>query len=177
MRLDGLLIVEGQSDKAYISSLIDADIFVTRGFDFNDEDIEFIKSVGETKNIYLFTDPDEAGEEIRKKIKAKIPSIIDLRIDKSSCDKSNKHGVAEAEKNALLEVLKPFLKNDEISKNNGILPSKLLKITDFNKNKQQYLSRLYHLGNSNIKTMCNRLNILGIKEEQLIEDLKQYGNK
>lgn len=177
MRLDGLLIVEGQSDKAYISSLIDADIFITKGFDFNDEDIEFIKSVSEIKNIYLLTDSDEAGEEIRKKIKAKIPSIIDLRIDKSCCHKNNKHGVAEAEKNALLDVFKPLLKNDEISKNNRILPSKLLQITEFDKNKQQYLSRLYHLGNSNIKSMCKRLNILEIKEEQLVEDLKQYGNK
>ena len=167
MKLDGLLIVEGNTDKAFISSLVDANILVTNGYSLKKEDIEFVKEVIKNKPVYVLTDPDEAGDKIREKIHSEIPGAVDIFIDKKYCDKNHKHGVAESTKQHLFEVLKPYLKNDEKSENKGVLPHFIEKITNFDKEKQKEICRIYHLGNVNLKTMCKRLNILEIQEKDL----------
>ena len=53
---------------ATLSNIIKAEFIVTNGFEINEETIELIKKVNETKGVILFLDPDGPGEKIRMKM-------------------------------------------------------------------------------------------------------------
>ena len=74
MYLNGVLLVEGKDDESLIKSFLECYIFKTNGYDLKKEDITFYKELSKRHNIIVLTDPDAAGEKIRKVLK--IPFII-----------------------------------------------------------------------------------------------------
>ena len=81
---DGVLVVEGASDVAYLSSFINALFFITGGYDINDQKLEFLTRVSKVNKIVILTDPDEAGQAIENKIKNKINGVFVAKISKNS---------------------------------------------------------------------------------------------
>lgn len=107
--INHIIIVEGNSDKNKILSLYDADIYICNGYDIKKEEIKLIKE--SSRPTIILTDPDEAGGKIRDKLQQLIPSI-DLTIDINKCNKNNKHGVAECEKEELKRVLDQYISDN-----------------------------------------------------------------
>ena len=64
------MIVEGKYDKAKLSSLVDATIVTTDGFDvFRDrEKLAYIRALAEKNGVIILTDSDAAGFRIRAHI-------------------------------------------------------------------------------------------------------------
>ena len=52
-----IIVVEGTSDEALISSFMDADIVVTNGSDVPRETIEYLKEAKKKRDIVVLTDP------------------------------------------------------------------------------------------------------------------------
>ena len=101
----------------------------------------------------------------RNRINNQIPNAINLKIDISKCNKHNKHGVAESEKEELIKLLTPYI--SESSYGNITLVDLLnLKID------KEKLAESLHLGKVNTKTLIKRLNYLNID----IETIEKYGN-
>lgn len=168
---NGVLVVEGSNDASYISSFVDAVIVTTNGYDIPSQELEFLVNLPKDKKIYILTDPDDAGENIRRRLKEQLPSATDLSVDIAKCNKNNKHGVAECDKEELLKVLEPYLIDNQKS---GVLTLNDLYLIGLDdKKKRDYLSEQLHLGKCNNKTLLKRINYLGIG----IETLKKYGNQ
>ena len=66
IKIDGVIVVEGKSDVAFLSNFINAQFVTTNGSEISKETIEYLKTLSKNKDIYVLTDPDFPGERIRK---------------------------------------------------------------------------------------------------------------
>lgn len=62
-----IIVVEGRDDVTAVKRAIDAELITTGGFGFPKGVMERIKVANERRGVIIFTDPDFAGEKIRKK--------------------------------------------------------------------------------------------------------------
>ncbi len=173
--IPGVIVVEGKMDEGLIKSLFGVEIVKTNGFDIKDEDIEFVKQI---KQRILLTDSDDAGKTIRDRLNNKC-EFINVSVDITKCNKNNKHGVAEADKDYLYKLLLPYVSDKkDIGSLNAVDLYKLSLIgTPESKNKRTHVSKKLHLGIVNSKTILDRLNLLKISYNELEDILKDYGNK
>ena len=172
--IPNIIVVEGSSDSAFISSHIDALIVTTNGYEIPKKDVEFLNNERNKLPAIILTDSDEAGKKIRERLNALIKNKINIEIDIKECNKNNKHGVAESTKEALLNALKEHISEDnrELGLNNATITR-----LGIDKDKRDYLCKKMSLGICNNKTFINRANYLKITEEELQTELKENGNK
>lgn len=159
---DGIIVVEGKSDVAYLSSFIDALYITTNGYEISDEEIDFLKHYSKQKKIIVLTDPDDAGECIRNKLSKLEFAYIDIKVNLAKCDKNGKHGIAECDKNELLNVLKEHLSTKETTKGQ-LTCSDLYRYGIVDNESRNSLCKKLHLGICNNKQLLKRLNYLNIK--------------
>jgi len=179
MYLNGVLIVEGKDDETLIKSFLEVHVFKSDGYNIRNEDIKFLNKAAKLYKIIVLTDPDEAGERIRKRINENVENTHNVFLDRSLCNKHGKHGVAESTKQHILERLKDYitLESPRIG-NVTIFQLNQLGLNGDSKAKEKrdYICKRFSLGVCNGKTMLERLNLLNIKVEEIIEALREYGD-
>lgn len=166
LNIDAVIVVEGKEDVCYLSSFLKAYFFTTNGFDINEEKLEFLSRVSKNKKVIILTDPDEAGKKIREKIVARINDVFVVEIVKNSRKNYIKSGVAESEKQVIIDALKPFIIEEEIKIENYDL-STLISLDNNPSDKKLEIIEKYRLINGNNKFLENQLNMLGIKPEEI----------
>ena len=72
--LKEVIVVEGKSDIQRIHQAIEADCIATEGFTLRKGVIEQIRVAYEKRGIIILTDPDTAGERIRRVLTKKFPN-------------------------------------------------------------------------------------------------------
>ena len=159
---DGIIVVEGKSDVSYLSSFIDALYITTNGYEIPDEEIDFLKHYSKQKKVIVLTDPDDAGECIRNKLSKLEFAYIDIKVNLAKCDKNGKHGIAECDKNELLNVLIEHLSTKETTKGQ-LTCSDLYRYGIVDNESRNSLCKKLHLGICNNKQLLKRLNYLNIK--------------
>ena len=169
---DGIIVLEGRNDESYLSSFIDSIYVVTNGYEIPIDEIDFVNNKRNNKPVIILTDSDEAGKSIREKLNSKIYKGINIEVDILKCNKNGKHGVAECDKEEVINVLKEHLSNKPII--NRVLTLNQLNIT---KDERDYLCSKFQLGNCNQKTFIKRINYLGIDINEINNELKKYGNQ
>lgn len=164
--IDGVLIVEGNSDVNFLSSFLEALFFITDGYNLSERKIEFLKETSKVNKLIIMTDSDDAGENIRKRIKNEIEGTYDVFIKPNSRKNYQKCGVAEAIKEDVINALKPYFTNKEIFKEEYDLVS-LISLSNNPKKKREEIVNKYHLVDGNNKSLTNQLRILRVKKEEL----------
>lgn len=168
-----LIVVEGVNDTKRLKSFFDVDTIETHGMGLSKETIEFIRQAEKSRGVILFLDPDTPGEKIRKKINDAIPGLKNAFVLKEDARTKKKVGIEHASKEILEEALNNIITyTDE---------RKTLSLDEFyqlgligNKDsslKREKITKHFHLGKCNGKTMFKRLNMLGIEYKDLIEIL------
>ena len=174
-KINGILVVEGSNDASYLSSLFDVEIVTTNGYECPDEEIDYLKEASKHIDIIIVTDPDKAGEEIRNKLHSCGFKCKDVIVDINKCNKNNKHGVAECEKDEIKAKFEDFLIFNE-QKREEIKSWNLLSL-NINKKKREYLCKTFHLGLCNNKKFVQRLNTLKIGLTDIKRELMNYDNQ
>lgn len=165
-----VLVVEGATDIAFLSSFIDCEYVSTNGSDVPRETINYLKYLEKTHRIIVLTDPDYPGKQIRDLINREIPSSLNVFAEKEFCIKNGKVGIAQSNKEYIMSIL-----NNVIG--NGTINRKQISMTDLfelgligcpnSKEKRTVISVYYHLGFTNAKTFLNRLNSIGVSLKEL----------
>ena len=168
--ISNIIVVEGKDDEAYLSSFIDAVYVKTNGYEIPKEEIEFLNNDRIKKPIIVLTDSDKAGKVIRERLNNVIKNRINVEVNIVKCNKNNKHGVAECDKDEVINTLKEYI-NEETRHNELELPD--IYELGIDKDKRDYLCQKLKLGKCNNKTFIKRLNYLGFTKDEL----KEYGNK
>ena len=70
-----IIVVEGRDDVTAVKRALDCELITTGGFGFPKGVMERIKAAQARRGVIIFTDPDFAGEKIRKKIAAEVPAL------------------------------------------------------------------------------------------------------
>ena len=172
--VDGIIIVEGKSDVAFLSNFIDAEFVTTNGSDVPNETIEYLQEASKTKKLYVLTDPDSPGKRIRDVLDENIDGLNHCFISKEKSIKHNKVGVAEGDINEILESLNYALSTNK-NESGSLTSSDLYELGLLGQEKsfemRNLVSKKLHLGFCNGKTFLKRLNYLGVKKEDLAKIL------
>ena len=169
-----VIVVEGKNDTKRLKEFFDVETIETHGLGLNKETIEYIKKINEKRGIILFLDPDTPGEKIRNRLNNEIPGLKNAFVMKEDAKTKKKVGIEHASKEILKEALDNLISykdfEESITKEeyyrlglNGLSDSGI---------KRDKISRYYHLGKCNSKTMYKRLNMLGITFKDIENILK-----
>lgn len=173
-KINGILVVEGKSDVAFLSEFIDAEFVTTNGSEISKKTIEYLKNCRENRDIFVLTDPDSPGKRIRDVLDAEIPNLKHCFVAKEKSIKHNKLGVAESTQDEVLNALKNNIVNskDPIG---SIEMSDLVALglvgAEDSDSKREKICKKFHLGFCNAKTFLKRINNCGITLKEIKENL------
>lgn len=171
-----VIVVEGKDDITVVKAAVDAEVIATGGFGYKKEFIKTLKNIAEKRGIIILTDPDYAGEQIRKDLSKHIKNCKHAFLQQGKALKKGDIGVENASKEDIIEA---------ISK---ARPMKIERATEFTKDeivelglaggpnsreKREKLGEILGIGYSNSKQFLNRLNNFGITKEEFIKALER----
>ena len=105
IKISEVVVVEGRDDEAAVLRAADAPVICTHGYGISKETIEKIKHAYETKGIIIFTDPDHAGLNIRKKLTGLFPSAKQAHLTRGEAESKGDIGIENASPQAIAAAL------------------------------------------------------------------------
>lgn len=167
-----IIVVEGKDDISAVKRAVDAELIATNGYGFPAYVKERIKKASETRGIIVLTDPDYAGEKIRKEVAKIAKGCKHAYIPRDLATKNKDIGVENASAEAIqkaLEKARPLI----IKKTTEYVMKDMLDndltITDNASEKRDKVGARLGIGYGNTKQFLSRLNNYGIKREEFIE--------
>lgn len=166
-----VIVVEGKNDTKRLKEFFDVDTIETHGLGLNKETIEYIKNVNDKRGIILLLDPDTPGEKIRNRLNNEIAELKNAFVMKEDARTSKKVGIEHASKEILEEALNNLITYTDSL--NSISEEEFyslgLKGESDSVLKREKISKYFHLGKCNGKTMYKRLNMLGITYNDIVK--------
>lgn len=169
--INALIVVEGTTDVSLLTSFLDAEIVTTNGSDVPRETIDYILEASKRKDVIVLTDPDYPGKRIRDVLDQHIPNLKHAYIPKEKAIKHHKVGVAESDKQTILDALSHITITKSPTPGN-LTYSDLLELKLVGENSKVNKEKVethFHLGYGNGKTLLKRLNAMNIDKKQLEE--------
>ena len=168
------IIVEGRDDTNSIKRAVTAETIETHGFGIRRQTWELIDMAYRTTGIIVFTDPDHAGETIRKRILDKYPDALEAFLDQESARAGDDIGIENAAPEAIREALAKVHRADTADKNAGE-PAERFSMddlreagligTDRAQQARQAAGKALGIGYGNAKAFLRKLNHYGITRE------------
>ena len=109
INIEQAIIVEGRDDVTAVSEAVNALIIPTHGFGITAETWGVIAKAYEEKGLIILTDPDHAGEEIRRKLTEKFPEAIQADVSRSEATAADDIGIENAKPETIAEALEKAL--------------------------------------------------------------------
>lgn len=100
-----IIVVEGKNDTLAIKRAVDADTIETRGSAIPKHVLDELRRAQATRGVIIFTDPDYAGERIRRIISQEIPGVKHAFIERELASTKQKVGVEHANPNDIRTAL------------------------------------------------------------------------
>lgn len=169
--INGIIVVEGITDVAFLSEFIDAEFVTTNGSDIPQKTIDYLKKSSEKRDIFVLTDPDSPGKKIRDKLDQNISNLKHCFVSKENSIKKNKVGVAESNREEVLKALDKYIETNK-TKIGSITRADLNRLglegeVDSSIKREKVINK-FHLGHCNVKTFLKRINYSGLT----LEDIK-----
>ena len=169
-----LIVVEGRHDTANLQKYFDCDTAETGGTSLDEDVMERIAFAAKTRGVIIFTDPDSPGNRIRNAVNRRIPGCGNAFIEKEKARTDRKVGVEHAGREALEEALAHIAVYDP-SPETTITAAEMMELglsgRPDSAARRKIIGEAFHIGFGNTRTMCRRLNWLGITAQQLQEVL------
>lgn len=78
-----LIVVEGKNDAHAVRRALGAvDIVWTEGYGLTKEKLDYIAEMAIRRGVIVFTDPDSVGEQIRERIRRRVPQVKHVYLSK-----------------------------------------------------------------------------------------------
>ena len=171
-----VIVVEGRDDVTAVKRAVDAEIIAVGGFGINAKVINRIKEAQKRQGVIVLTDPDFAGEKIRRIISKRVPDIKHAYITQKEGIKDGDIGVENAAPEVIIRALESAKcelkeKREEFNIQDLIY----FRLTGDNKAKErrEAVGRELGIGYCNSNQFITRLNNYGITREEFIEALKR----
>ncbi len=101
-----IIVVEGKDDVAAVKAAVDCECVITHGVGFGQALLDRLALLEERRGLIVLTDPDYAGERIRKRIRARVPRARMAYLPRQQAVKGDDIGVENASPEAIREALK-----------------------------------------------------------------------
>jgi ribonuclease M5 len=169
-KYSALIVVEGKTDKDLIESFLDADIVTTNGSEVSRETIDFVKEAAKKRPVVVLTDPDAPGKRIRDILSENVPGLLHAFVPKEKAIKHHKVGVAESNKETILEALANLVPSTP-RPDSDLTSADLYELGLFGGEnsvvRRHTLELALHLGHTNGKSLLQRCRALGLSKQDL----------
>lgn len=173
--LKEVLVVEGKMDTVAIRKALEADTIETGGFTLAPHTLRQIEAAYKKRGIIILTDPDGAGERIRKYLTERFPEAGQAFIPKKQATAHNDVGIEQAQPEAILEALAKV-------RHHEYRPQEEFTIKDMFDNglsggseagaRRDALGAALGIGYGNVKRFLERLNHYGVTRAEFEQALK-----
>ena len=154
-----VLVVEGKMDVVAIDKAVEADCIITEGFNLKPQALKNIEQAYKKRGIIIMTDPDSAGERIRKYLSRRFPEA--------------KHAfVPDAIRKALAKVRTLDWEPKKTFTGADLIIHGLSGAADASVRRARLGEKL-GLGFANAKTFLTRLNHYGVSREEFDRALEE----
>ena len=177
-KIDEIIIVEGRDDTAAIRQSVDAVTIETHGYGIRPSTWEVIDKAYESKGIIIFTDPDTAGEQIRKRLAERYPKAKHAFLDRSLAEKDGDIGIENASPESIIEALEKARASAFASgeREGEFTPADMFRWgldgTPGASQRRRVVGDSLGIGMATGKTFLRRLNHFGIRREEIEDALK-----
>lgn len=165
-----IIIVEGKDDVAAVKRAVDAEMIVTNGFGFPEDLMDRIEEASKKKGIIVFTDPDYAGEKIRRLVSSKIKNVKHAFLPKEKATKAGNIGIENAKPQDIIEALKNAKAQLEYERTeftkHDLIYYDLVGNENASKRRDE-LGKELKIGRCNSKQFLKRINNYSITREEL----------
>lgn len=173
--LKEVLVVEGKMDTVAIRKALEADTIETGGFTLAPYTLKQIEAAYKKRGIIILTDPDGAGERIRKFLTERFPEAGQAFVPKLKATAHNDVGIEQAQPEAILEALAKV-------RHHEYRPEVEFTISDMYANglsgaadssaRRDALGAKLGIGYGNVKRFLERLNHYGVTRQEFQEALE-----
>lgn len=171
-----VIVVEGKDDITAVKAALDAEVIATGGFCYGRKLIHTLKNISERRGIIILTDPDYAGEQIRKDLSKQIKNCKHAFLPQGKALKKDDIGVENATKEDIIEAISKA-RPSRIGKTKEFTKIELLKLGlsggEGSKEKRDKLGDILGIGYGNSKQFLNRLNNFSVTREEFQRALER----
>ncbi len=178
--LKEVIVVEGKMDVVAVRRAVEADCIITNGFHFNKKNLSNIAAAYKRRGIIILTDPDTAGENIRKFLTQKFPNAKHAYISKDEATANDDIGVEQAAPESIRNALAK-LHTLNLNPRTEFTAAEMLQYglsggAESSKLRDKIGAAL-GIGYGNVKTFVNRLNSYGVTRAEFLEALENVTPK
>lgn len=176
--LKEVLVVEGKMDTVAIKRALEADTIETGGFNLAPHTLRQIEAAYQKRGIIILTDPDGAGERIRRFLTRRFPEAGQAFVAKADATAHNDVGIEQAQPQAILEALAKV-------RHHEYRPESEFTSRDLWQNdlagvgsaaaRRDQMGAWLGIGYGNAKRFLERLNSYGVTRREFNEALAQLG--
>ncbi|MEC0373117.1 ribonuclease M5 [Paenibacillus chibensis] len=169
-----VIVVEGRDDTVAIKRAVEADTIETGGSAINSRILKRIALAQERRGVIVLTDPDHAGERIRKIIANKVPGCKHAFIPEEDATRKGDIGVENASPEAIRKALSRVHTSYEGAESQiemeDLVTAGLLVHPDA-AHRRMTMGNLLGIGYCNGKQFYKRLAVFQITREEFAEAL------
>lgn len=171
-----VIVVEGRDDIAAVKRAVDAELIATSGFGITEKTIERIKSAALRCGVIILTDPDYAGERIRRTVSERVPGCKHAFVPRNLALKDGDIGIENASPDSIrkaLEKVKTEVEGERHEFDMNDLVAFNLTGTKEASSMRDLIGSELGIGYGNSKQFLNRLNKYGITREEFIKAIEK----
>ena len=167
-----VIIVEGRDDESAVKRALECEVIITRGYGISKSTLDLIEQAYYRKGIIIFTDPDHAGEQIRKRLSQRFPKALHAYLPRQEAEKAGDIGIENATSESILRALskvRTTKKEDRPLFSSEDMAACGLVGTDNASVLRDRMGSALGIGYGNAKVFLKRLNHYDITKEEFIE--------
>lgn len=173
-------MVEGRDDITAVKRALDVEVMATGGFGYGKKLINTLKQVAARNGIIILTDPDFAGEQIRKDLAKNIPNCKHAFLPQGKALKKDNIGVENATPEDIREAINKA-RPQNINRAINYTKDELLELglvgSKDSSIRREKVGEILGIGYTNGKQFLNRLNNFGIPKEEFINAVERVENE
>lgn len=170
------IVVEGKDDRSAVAKAVDAEIIETHGFGLSGATLERISTAKERTGVIIFTDPDRAGENIRRKIEKTVPGCAHAYLPLEDAIRGDDIGIENADPESIIRALSKV-------RTKRPHPRRLFAMDDLaigglvgeadSAQRRSKIGKELGIGYGNAKRLLSRLNHYEITREEFAQALER----
>lgn len=180
MKIDEIIVVEGRDDTAAVKRAVACETIETHGFGMPEEMWKSLDTAYRNRGLIILTDPDHAGEGIRRRIKERYPGCKEAFLPRAQAVKGTDIGVENAKPEDIREALKRLRSEkedrpDEITRK--MFMEAGLSGEEGSRKRREIIADRLGIAYGNEKALLSRMNAFGITKEEFNEAVRAIDNK
>ena len=170
--IKAIIVVEGRDDTAAVKRAVRCETIETHGFGISDETWQRLYEAEKRAGLIVFTDPDFAGEDTRKRMKERFPKAAHAYLTKEDALSGRDIGIENAHPKAIVEALSKVHSHGNFA-GGGFTRDDLFKAgldgVEGAAARRAAVGKLLGIGYGNGEAFLRRLNGYGIEKDAFYE--------